>query len=244
MELINPLHPLEFRVIKLDRHAVLSLLRKILIRISTKQLQAFVDNACIDSISVGQYFDENNCEMLLFAYSRKENLSEDSIIPYVKNLAIVAQESILTNDDGWRHCDSIQLPSVVPGQSKGSAESVHVQSVELNRFLPWRKQEVRIIRLSEGAIGELLWEYFMEVGYQLMNLSQEDADDLPTIYRMYTENNLKSLTLYVMNLFEASERVFNQIDAYCDSHIHAIGEDALANWTEKSYYIVGTLSNL
>ncbi len=244
MEHINPLHPLEFRVIKLDHHAVLTLLKKILIKISIEQLRAFGDNSCIDSISVGQFFDENNSEVLLFAYDRNESIKEEAIIPYVKNLAIVAQNSILANDDGWQHCNSIQLPSEVLGQPQEKPERVYVQSVEMTRFWPWPRQEVRIIRLTKGAMGELLWEYFMEIGYQLMNLSQEDPDDLPTIYRMYTDENLQSLTLYVMNLFEASDSVFSQIDAYCDSHINAIGEAALADWTEKSYYMVGSLANL
>lgn len=244
MEHINPLHPLEFRVIKLDHHAVLTLLRKILIKISIEQLRAYGDNSCIDSISVGQYFDDNNSEVLLFAYVRNENIKEEVIIPYVKNLAMVAQNSILANDEGWQHCDSIQLPSEAPGQTQEKLERVHVQSVKMTRFWPWPRQEVRIIRLTEVAIGELLWEYFMEVGYQLMNLPQEDPDDLPTIYRMYTEENYQSLTLYVMNLFEASDSVFRKIDAYCDSHINTIGEAALADWTEKSYYMVGSLANL
>jgi hypothetical protein len=136
------------------------------------------------------------------------------------------------------------MPSEVPGHPQEKPECEYVQSVEMTRFWPWPRQEVRIIRLTQGAIGELLWEYFMEVGYQLMNLPPEDPDDLPTIYRMYTEENMQSLTLYVMNLFEASDSVFSQIDAYCDSHINAIGETALADWTEKSYYMVESLANL
>lgn len=244
MEDINPLHPSEFRVIKLDHHAILALLKKILIKISFEQLRAYGDNSCIDSIGVGQFFDENNSEMLLFAYNRNEDIQEEAIIPYVKDLPIVAQDSIYASDAGWQHFNAIQLPLEASSQPQEKPECVHIRSVEAMRFLSWPRQEVRIIRLSKGAMDELLWECFMEIGYQIMNLPQEDSDDLSTIYRMYTDEKLQSMTLYVMNLFEASDSVFSRVDAYCASHINEIGEVDLADWAKKPYYTVGYLANL
>lgn len=244
MEQIIPLSPQEFRAIKLDYQAIFCLLRKILIKFGTEQLMAFSDNSCVDSVSIGQYYDENKRELLLFAYSRRENHTEDSIISYIKGLRIVAQDSILTHVDGCRLCSSIQIPSTGRGQTQGKVENAYVESVAFNSFAPWKKREVRFIRLSQDALGELLWEYFMEVGYQLMNLPQEDSCDSPTIYRMYTEDKFQSLTLYVMNLFESSNSVFAKVDAYCDTNIDVLGETAVSNWTDISYYVAEFLSNL
>lgn len=244
MEHKKSLRPLEFRVIKLDQYSVLDLLRKILNKICFDQLNLFGDITCVDSVSVGQYFDETSCEILLFAYICKNNLSEDSIIPHIKNLAIVAQDSILTNVDGWPHYNSFQISSEVLDQPQEKTESICVMPSASNGFSTWQSYEVRIIRLSQKAIGEVLWEYFMETGHELMNIPQENLDDSPTIYRMYTGKNLKTLTLYVMNLYEASDNTFKKIDAYCDSHIGFASDSSISTRTDKIHYVTGFLSKL
>lgn len=244
MEQTIPLSPHEFRVIKLDHHTVLRMLRKILIKFSTERLRSFGDDACTEPVSVGQYYDENKSEMLFFAYIRKENLTEDSIISHIQNLEIVAQDSILAGSDSWQPFISIQIPSKGYSQTQRKEENVQVESNASNNLIPCQKQEVRIIRLSHGALGELLWEYFMEVGYQLMSLSQEDSYDSPTIFRMHTDDQFQSLTLYVMNLFEASNSIFTKIDEYCESNIDALGETVLDNWTDVPYYVSAFISNL
>lgn len=244
MKHIHPLQPLEFRAIKLNHDAVATLLRKILVKISMEQFRTFGESPCIDFISFGQYFDEKSNELVLFAYRQDEDMREEDIIPWVQDLGIVAEDSLFVNDRVWQHCNCIQLPWERFGHLEEKAILIPIKPVTLPDFWSWSKQEVRVIRITQRAINELLWENFMDVGYQLMELPQEDSDDLPTIYRMSTEDRLQSLTLYVMNLLEASDSSFRKIDKYCDLHIRAIDATALDDWTEKSYYTVGSLANL
>lgn len=244
MKCMYPLKPMEFRVIKLNHDTVSNLLRKILIKTSMEQLQTSGESHCIDFISYGQYFDEESDDLVLFAYRKDEDMSEEDIIPWIQNLGIVAQESLFWSDCVWQHCNCIKLPLERFGHCEEKAVPVPITPAKLREFWSWSKREIRVIRITQRAISELLWEHFMDVGYQLMELPQEDSDDFPIIYRMYTEDHLQSLTLYVMNLLEASDSSFHKIDTYCDSHIRALDITVLDDWTEKSYYKVGSLADL
>lgn len=218
------LQPHEIRVIKIDRKAILELVWEILSEISYQKfrLPHSSKKICID-----RFFDEKQCEIILLAHSRAYEVNTEAVIPCIKNLSLEAIESLILNLNGAEYYDSIRGDSLATGHSTSiRAKEDRVQENTLGKLLdklgirvrPLRKCEIRVIRLSEQAIRELLWEHFMKTGDEAMDIPEE-CDELRTIYHMRINGNLEELTLYVMNFNESSDKAFEENMEYCDQNI-------------------------
>lgn len=223
------LKPHEIRVIKIDRKAILELIWEILSEISYEKFRLPHNIYYSKKICIDWFFDEKQCEIILSAHSRAYEVNTEAVITCIKNLSLEAIDSLLLNPNGKEYYHTIHDTSFVTGHStsirmkeegvKGNVLGMLFDNLGI-RIRPLRKHEIRLIRLSQQAIHELLWEHFMKTGDEVMDIPEEEIDDIRTIYHMYIKGKLEELTLYVMNFNEASDKAFIENQAYCDQNIH------------------------
>lgn len=244
------LQPHEIRVIKIDRKAILELIWEILGEISYEKFRLPHNKYYSNKICIDWFFDEKQCEIILLAHSRACEVNTEAVITCIKNLSLEAIESLLLNPNGKEYYHSIQDTSFVTGHSTSISikeDSVQGNALEMLlgnlgiRVRPLRKHEIRVIRLSQQAIHELLWEHFMKTGDEVMDIPEE-VDDIRTIYHMYIEGKLEELTLYVMNFNEASDKAFIENQEYCNQNIHFTTDSYSTKPTEGQNYISVMLS--
>lgn len=219
------LQPHEIRVIKIERKAILELLWEILSEISYEKFRLPRNRSCNKKVCIEQFFDESQCEMVLLAHSCAYKVNAEAVIKY----PLEAIESLLLNSTSKEYYYSLQGASFTTVHSPtGAKEKDRVRVSALGQLLdklgirvrPLKKHEIRVIRLSQQAIHELLWEHFMQTGDAAMDIPEEEPGDIHTIYHMYTGGKLEALTLYVMNFNEASDKAFAEMKEYCDQNIH------------------------
>ncbi len=224
MEQRKSLQQHEIRIIKINRDAILDLIWEILVEVSGKKFQ-LPHNVCDrEKVCLDMHFDEQQCEIILSAHRKSRSLNKEALIERINNSTAEAVDSLFLNSKNKQHYHSVQDSSLFHDRSNG------IQSNEDCKRSAWRtmlknlgirirslgKYEVRFIRLSQKAIHELLWEHFMETGDKAMDIPV-DTDDV--IYHMYTEGALRQLTVYVMNLNEASDKAFADNRVYCDQNV-------------------------
>ncbi len=224
MEQRKPLQHHEIRVIKINREAILNLIWEILVEISEKKFQLPHNVYYRDKVCLDMHFDEKQCEIIVSVYRKEHSINKETLIAHINNSAAEVVDSLFLNSKNKQYYYSIQDSCLFYGGSN------RIQSNEDCKRSTWRtmlknlgvrirslgKYEVRFIRLSQEAIHELLWEHFMETGDKALDIPV-DTDDV--IYHMYTEGALQQLTVYVMNLNEASDKVFADNRVYCDQNI-------------------------
>lgn len=245
------LQPHEIRVIKIDRKAILELIWEILREISYEKFRLPHNKYYSKKICMDWFFDEKQCEIILLAHSRAYEVNTEAVISCIKNLSLEAIESLLLNPNGKEYYHSIQGTSFVTGHSTSFCRKEDsVQGNALGKLYgnlgiqvrPLRKHEIRVIRLSQQAINELLWEHFMKTGDEVMDIPEEEIDDIRTIYHMYIEGKLEELTLYVMNFNEASDKAFIENQEYCNQNIHFTTDSYSKKPTEGRNYVSVMLS--
>lgn len=224
----SALQPHEIRVIKIGRKAILELMWEILREISYEKFRLPHNKYYSRKVCIDWFFDESQCEILLLAYSRMSEVNTEAAIACVKSHALESIESLLLSPAGKEYFHSIPYTPFTGGHSTSiSTKEDRTQDNAWRRLLgslrirsrPLRKHEIRVIRLSQHAIYELLWEHFMKTGDEVMDIPEE-VDDIRTIYHMYITGRLEELTLYVMNLNEASDKAFAKNREYCNQNIH------------------------
>lgn len=220
----NPLQTHEIRVLRLDKKAIFDLLWEIFNEISYEKFQ--LSHGVNSNICINWCFDERQCEIILFAHNKAERINEEKVIAYMSNLPGEALESLLINIRG-KYYQSIKdnaflidYPNSVRKKecNSGHRKVLGTLSILWERHVrPLKKHELRVIRLSEQAIHELIWEYFMRNGDEIMDIPEEDS--LKKIFCMYAEDKLQELKLYVLNLNEVSMVNFEKMNEYCMQNI-------------------------
>lgn len=245
------LQPHEIRVIKINRKAILELIGVILSKISYEKFRLPYNTYYSKRVCIDWFFDEDQCEIILLAHDHASKAITEAVITCVKSLSIEAIESLLLNPNGKEYYHSIRDTSLITGHStaigmredrvRGDALEMLFEKLGI-RIRLLRKHEIRVIRLSQQAIHELLWEHFMETGDEVMDIPEEGIDDMGTIYNMYIEGKLEELTLYVMNLNEASDKVFIECEEYCNQNIHFTTDSYTKKPTKGRNYLSVMLS--
>ena len=249
----STLQPHEIRVIKIGKSAIFDLLYDNLGRNCYERFQLpgstnSKRDSCLDF-----YFDEDRYEIVLYEHRAMDIIDKQLLNSHIKDLAIEATDSLymFNGDDIVQFfCQGAIILPEQPDEAGAKVSSKqdcwhknpHPTPTEHIRLL--EKNEVRIIRLSKQAIHELFWEYFMEFGNEAMDISEEIADDFPAIFRMYIDGKLDSLTVYVMNLNDASESVFETVDAYCRRNIHYTTTGMISNPANGTHFVSVPLSNI
>lgn len=240
------LQPHEIRVIKIGREAILELIWEILSKISYEKFRLPHNIFYSKKICIEWFFDEMQCEIFLLAHSRAYEVNTEAVITFVKNLSSEAIESLLSNPNGKEYYHSIVDASFVTGRSTSISKNENSVQESASRMLfnkrwirirPLRKHEIRVIRLSQQAIHELLWEHFMKTGDEVMEIPKEEIDNIRTIYHMHIEGKMEELTLYVMNFNEASDKAFSENQEYCDHNIHFTTDSYSKKLTKGRNYV-------
>ena len=78
------------------------------------------------------------------------------------------------------------------------------------------ENEVRVIKLSRAAIEEILWETFMEIGHDKLEL-EADSDDI--IFRMTTDETMSELVFYACDFSGEKAPDFSRIDKFIKQNV-------------------------
>jgi hypothetical protein len=248
----NILQPHEIRVIKIEKSAIFDLLYDILGRIYHERIQTSSSTDTKGENCCEFYFDEEQYEIVLFEHRAVDRVNSQLLNLHIKDLAIVVIDSLYMFDDDisllWNQGTVILheekgMATLKPSSNQNCrcqdprpALTKHISSLG--------KNEVRIIRLSKQAIYELLWEYFMEFGNKVMDVGEENADDFPTIFRMCINGRLDELTLYLMSLDDASEAVFEKVDAYCNLNVQYTTNRVITHIKNRRPFVSILLSDI
>ena len=95
--------------------------------------------------------------------------------------------------------------------------------------------ELWLIRASKQAIHEIIWEYFMEIGDEIMDIPEEKSLDV--IYHMYVEEKLEDLIFCVVNLQEYSHIDWEKVDTYCMEKVPITTDSLIDYSTNMQYYV-------
>lgn len=209
---------------------------EILGKISYKKFRLPLDENSRKRIRIDWYFDEKLCEIILFAHRTSDEIDQEAAIQYIQSSPMEAIDSLLLNTDGKDCYQSIVEASFITDCLKGTPARIRgnsignlfgtLRGVLSGKIRLLKKREIRAMRLSKKAIQELLWEHFMEIGDDVMDIWEEDRET--SLFGMHAVGNLEELTLYAMHLNEGSDAVFEAIHAYCDENI-GFTTDALSS---------------
>lgn len=251
MKQSRSLAPYEIRVIKVGRKAILNLAWEILSKMCYEKFRIPHGMNNVKRVRIDWHFDPEKGEIILFAHSSMYKLNLEATVAHINKLSIEAIESLLLNSDGKDHYSSILDTAFDISQPNTNISACgnrlddafgKLHAMLDHRIRPLKKHEIRIIRLSQQAIQELLWEYFMKNGDSIMDLPEKDS--FSAIFHMQIEGKLEKLTLYAINLNEASDSVFGKAEAYCNREIGITADSLLKEPGEGGYYVSVTLSKL
>lgn len=249
MKQSRSLAPYEIRIIKIGRNAILNLTWEILSKTCYEKFRLPRGINRGKRICVDWCFDAERGEMILFAHSSMYKLNLEAAITYINNLSVEATDSFLLNpdekDDYFSILDTsfeiIQPDTNIAAYgNRLEAALGKLHAAMDHRIRPLEEHEIRVIRLSQQAIQELVWEYFMKNGDRIMDIPEECGTSI--IFHMHIEGKLEKLTLYAINLNEASDLLFEKVDAYCDREIGLTTDSLLKKPEEERYYISASLS--
>lgn len=221
-----PLQPHEVRIIKINRNIIFDLIGEILNDICHEKFLLSRNSTDSKLIRIDWFVNVEQCEIVLFAYNSIYELDKEAIMAHFNNLKIEATDSLLLKPNARNYYHSIQGTPFFINQ----ANVTNGNSEYCTRFRIWhrfrtmlysnvrkfRKHEVRVIRLSRQAIYELMWENFMKVGNEIMDIPK---NDFSVIFGMYMDEKLEMLALYAMDLSNASDAVFSEVNTYCDQSL-------------------------
>ena len=238
------LQPHEMRAIRIDKNAILHLLWKILRKIGYEKFNLSQGINSTDEICVDWYFDEERCEIDLFAYNVSDLVDREIVIAYVKSLTEEALDSILVNVKGKTLYQSIKATSFLmgsPGENRLTDCSCKLRNLQgkvrsvIDKYVrTLRKHELRLIRLSQQALQELLWELFMQIGDEIMDIPEEDS--FQVLFHMSVEGKLEEVFLYALKLREVSQMDFEKVDAYCKQNVRFTRDLATKEILNERYY--------
>ena len=93
--------------------------------------------------------------------------------------------------------------------------------------------EVRVIKLPRKAIEELLWETFMEIGEDRMEI-EPNSDDV--IFRMLTDDTLNEHVFYACNFSCHKTPGFSEIDSLIRERVGITSESLYTKPQTGKYY--------
>lgn len=247
MEQRKTLHHHEIRVIKINREAIIDLIRAIIVEVSGEIFQLPHIVNYMKKVQFDVHFDEQLCEVILSAYRKENTIKKDELIAYINSTTIQSIDSLFLNFNNDQYYCTTQDSSLFHNSlNKTQLNEVCKHSIWRSMLKKFSirthslgKFEVRFIRISKEAIHELLWEHFMKTGDKAMDIPV-GSDDV--IYHMYTEGALQQLTLYVMNLDEASDKAFAENRAYCDKNIPVTTDSYFEGCKKEQRYVSVILS--
>ena len=235
----------EIRVIKIGRKAILNLTWEILSQIIYEKFRLPHGGNIMKRICIDWYFDEEPCEITLLAHSAADVINQEAVIRYIQNTSVEVLDSVLLSTDGkdcYRSISSssfvTKCPIAAPTKNGRWAPCNlcgTLCAILRGRIRLLRKHEIRVIRLSKKAIQELLWEHFMAIGDDVMEILEEDSASV--IFGMHAVGKLEELTLYAINLNEVSDAVFDEVNAYCDQNIGFTTDSLSANPEDGPLYV-------
>ena len=79
-----------------------------------------------------------------------------------------------------------------------------------------KKNEIRVIKVDQSAIKELLWETLMENGNEWLDIKENSNH---VVYHMFTDDSMKELVFYACNMSSRDVPNFNAIDDYLKNNI-------------------------
>lgn len=239
--------PCEIRVIKIDREAILNLTWRILGKICFEKFRLPHGIRGTKRICIDWCFDAEKCEITLLAHSSIVKLNMGAAA-YINDHPVEAVESLYLNPGGKDIYFSIPDPAFEISQPDAHMDAFRnrlgcalekLHAMLDHRIRPLEEHEIRVIRLSQEAIRELIWEYFMKNGDEIMDIPEKDRFSI--IFHMFAEENLKELTLYAINRNEASDAVFEEADAYCRKNICVTADSLLEKSGRERCYVSVTL---
>ncbi len=95
------------------------------------------------------------------------------------------------------------------------------------------ENEVRVIKLSRAAIEEILWETFMEIGDDRLEL-EADSDDI--IFRMTTDETMSELVFYACDFSGEKTPDFSRIDKFIKQNVQITTDSVFTEPDTGKYY--------
>ena len=95
------------------------------------------------------------------------------------------------------------------------------------------ENEVRVIKLSRAAIEEILWETFMEIGDDRLEL-EADSDDI--IFRMTTDETMSELVFYACDFSGEKTPDFSRIDKFIKQNVQITTDSVFTVPGTGKYY--------
>ena len=92
---------------------------------------------------------------------------------------------------------------------------------------------VRVIKISRNAIEELLWEAFMEIGEDRMEIESNNDD---VVFRMVTDEHLNEVVFYACNYSCHKDPGFSQIDELIREKVEITSESLYTKPEGGKYY--------
>lgn len=218
----EPISLHEIRVIKIDKMAVFDIIENIFKEIRFELFKISPKANYHKKIAFDWSYDNIKNELILYAYNtigiRIENLVDE-----IKKFSITTVDSLCINKKITFY-QSIQSFTTeldrTHSEEKKNSDKNHFSVRKIKNHVAnhdMKDNEIRIIRLSYKAVKELLWEYFMKFGNELMNIPEESGEDI--IFHMFINNCLDDLTIYAVRIDEISEKIFEMIDVYCNQNV-------------------------
>ena len=95
------------------------------------------------------------------------------------------------------------------------------------------ENEVRVIKLSRAAIEEILWETFMEIGHDRLEL-ETDSDDI--IFSMATDETMSELVFYACDFSGEKAPDFSRIDKFIKQNVQITTDSVFTEPGTRKYY--------
>lgn len=95
------------------------------------------------------------------------------------------------------------------------------------------ENEIRVIKLSRAAIEEILWETFMEIGHDRLEL-ETDSDDI--IFSMATDETMSELVFYACDFSGEKVPDFSRIDKFIKQNVQITTDSVFTEPGTGKYY--------
>ena len=95
------------------------------------------------------------------------------------------------------------------------------------------ENEIRVIKLSRAAIEEILWETFMEIGDDKLEL-EADSDDI--IFHMTTDETMSELVFCACHFSAEKAPDFSRIDNFIKQNVQITTDSVFTVPGTGKYY--------
>lgn len=240
------LRPHEIRVMKIGKAAILEMTLKCLSELCFEKYQIHNNRKNRKQLCVEWLFREDVCELGLYLHSSTYTLRKTSASDILECGIIDAIDSLLLNNRA-PYFQSVNDPLLMSSNDVQPEERLQILDMSSGfgkertkrryREVPLLDHEARVIRLSKKAIQEILWEEFMEIGCEIMDLPQ---DDFSYLFFMNVEEKMKSLTFYAIRFSEFSDAIIKELDSYFSKYLCFTANSVSTDSETKCYFTIMT----